>query len=501
MNPAYASSLGGGRFDPRWLPLGVTTLGSFMTILDTNIINIALPEILKHFNSSLSNGQLVITAYVMTLAIVVPLSGFLAERVGMKRLYMITVGFFTLGSTLCGLSWNVESLIFFRALQGLGGGMLQPLGMALMFTMITPIERPKFFALLGIPNLLAPLVGPSLGGYIVEYSSWRMIFLINVPVGLLNLVLAIRLLKETPLKSESKLDLRGFAFAALAFPSLLLGMSRGADLGWDSPFVLGLIGVGFTALGAFIYTELRHHDPMLRLRLFSIPTFRLALFVQWIGIFSLFGLNVVIPLFLQRVHGMGPAEAGQVLLPMGFVAFITMNVAGRLYNNLGPKPIVVFGLAVLTVVTFLWSYVHAGTSTWVLMLLVSGRGLGLGCFGQIVQVAAFNTVPDGQMPRATALVNVCQRITTAFSTAVLTSILVIGLTWTSAPAGTSIAAGTAPIADMEQTFRYAFYLMTALSIAGIGLALFLRDKVQEQEQERRRDTPVSESPAEGQAAS
>jgi len=161
---------------------------------------------------------------------------------------------------------------------------------------------------------------------------------------------------------------------------------------------------------------------------------------------------------------------------------------------------------VLAIVTFLWTRVHANTSTLWLMLLVSGRGLGLGCFGQIVQVAAFNTVPDGQMPRATALVNVCQRVTTAFSTAVLTSILVIGLTWTNAPSGTSIAAGTAPIGDMEQTFRYAFYLMTALSLAGMALAFLLRDKVLEAEQERLREARAGRLHArtqgsEGQAAS
>ncbi|HLG11530.1 MAG TPA: MFS transporter, partial [Dehalococcoidia bacterium] len=173
-------------FDPRWLPLAVTTIGSFMSILDTQIINIALPNILTHFDASLSSGQLVITAYVMALAVVIPLSGFLGERLGMKRLYMFTLTCFVAGSALCGLAWDVHSLVFFRILQGLGGGMLQPLGMALVFTMITPLERPRFIALLGIPTLLAPLIGPSLGGYIVEYASWRMIFLINVPIGIID---------------------------------------------------------------------------------------------------------------------------------------------------------------------------------------------------------------------------------------------------------------------------------------------------------------------------
>ena len=494
------------RFDPRWIPLIVTTIGTFMSILDSNIINIALPNILQNFNTNLSNGELVITSYVMALAIVIPLSGFLGERAGMKRLYIITIALFTIGSALCGLAWNIESLVVFRAMQGLGGGMLQPLGMAIVFTMITPLERPKFIALLGIPNLLAPLLGPSLGGYIVQYSSWRWVFLINVPIGILNVVLAFRLLKETALKRESKLDVRGFVLASLAFPALLLAMSRGSDVGWSSPAVLGLFAIGTCALIAFVYVELHHHDPMLRLNLFAIPMFRISLFVQWIGIFSLFGLNVVIPLFLQRVQGMGAAEAGRILLPMGFVAFITMNISGRLYNRLGPRPIILTGLTSMAIVTFLWTFVDQSTGTLPLLLLVSGRGLSLGCFGQIVQVAAFNTVRDGQMPRATALVNVCQRITTAFSTAVLTSVLVIGLTYTNAPSGTSIAAGTAPIGAMVSTFKWAFYVMTALSVVGMVLALKLRDEVQEDERQRELDLKehrlrsTTSGASEGQAA-
>ncbi len=451
-----------------------------MSILDTQIVNIALPDILTHFNASLGSGQLIITAYVMALAVVIPLSGFLGERMGMKRLYMITLGFFVAGSALCGLAWDVDSLIFFRVLQGLGGGMLMPLGMALVFTMITPLERPQFVALLGIPSLLAPLFGPSLGGYIVEYVSWRMIFLINVPIGLLDIFLAFKLLKETQKRSELKLDTHGFVFAAIAFPSLLFAMSRGAESGWTSLSVLSFFVVGLVSLGLFIRRELRHHDPMLRIRLFGIQMFRRSLLIQWLGIFSIFGLNIVVPLYLQRVQGMTPAQTGAVLLPMGFAAFLTMNVAGKLYNRIGPRPIVMTGMSVLALTTIGWSFVDAGTSTAWLVVLVCGRGLAMGMFGQMVQVAAYNAIPPDEISRATSLVNVCQRITTAFATATLTTVLIVGLGLTNAPEGTSIAAGDAPVDAMAQAFQYAFYLMTAITLAGIMLALSLRDPIQEQ---------------------
>ncbi len=457
-----------------------------MSVLDTNIVNVALPNILQHFHTNLGTGQLVITFYVMALAVVIPLSGFLGERIGMKRLYMFTLVAFVAGSALCGLAWNVQSLIFFRVLQGLGGGMLQPLGIALVFTMITPLERPQFIALLGIPALLAPLIGPTVGGYLVEYVSWRAIFLINVPVGIVDILLTAKLVTETVKRTDTKLDAKGFGFAAAAFPSLLLGMSLGVDSGWMSLPVLSLLAIGSFCLIMFIRTELTHHDPMLRLRLFKVPHFRMSLFVHWTGIFSLFGLNLVIPLYLERVHGLDAATTGEILLPTGFAAFITMNAAGKVYNSIGPRPIVMTGLAILAVTTFAWSEIGRDTPMVWLMILASGRGFGMGLFGQIIQVVAFNAVDPPELPRATSLVNVCQRLTTAFSTAMLSSVLIVGLTVAGAPAGTSIAEGDAPIGAMEQTFRYAFWLMTGLSIFGIVLASRLRDYVLEEHRRKTR---------------
>ena len=451
--------------DPRWLPLGVTTAGTFMSILDNNVINVALPTILQHFDASLGQGQLVVTAYVMALAVVIPLSGFMGERIGMKRLYMFVLAAFATGSALCGLAWNIESLVAFRVLQGLGGGMLQPLGMAIVFSMITPLERPRFVAILGMPVLLAPLIGPALGGYLVEFVGWRSVFFINVPVGIINVFMVARILKETPIKAETRLDVKGVTFATLAFPSLLFAASRGTEIGWTSPPIILLVLIGVASFVAFIRHEMRHHDPMLKVRLYAEPMFRLAMFVQWVGIFSLFGLNVIIPLYLQRVHELSPSHAGSLLIPMGIVAFATMNIAGKFYNRLGPRPIIMAGLAVMAASTMLWSLTTPGTSNLYILILVSLRGLGLGMFGQFIQIVAYNTVKQEDMPRATSLVTTGQRLTTAFSTAILSSILVVGLTLTDAPAGTSIAAGTAPIDDQQ----------TAFNCFGILLATRLRD--------------------------
>jgi MFS family permease len=200
---------------------------------------------------------------------------------------------------------------------------------------------------------------------------------------------------------------------------------------------------------------------------------------------------VIIPLYQQRVHEMSAYEAGRMLIPMGIVAIVTKNICGRFYHRLGPRPIIMAGLTVMSVSTFLWSLTEPGTNNLVLLVLVSLRGLGLGMFGQFVQIVAYNTVKPEDMPRATSLVTTGQRLTTAFSTAILSSVLIVGLTMTDAPAGTSIAAGTAPVDDQQTAFSYAFLLMTGLSVFGVLLASRLRDTSVEPEKQQQPLTGAS----------
>lgn len=465
-----------GGFDPRWLALSVTTIGSFMSILDTTIVNIALPSMLRDFGVDLENGQLVLTIYLLALAVVIPLSGFLAERVGIKRLYMITLACFTLGSALCGFAWDLPSLVAFRALQGLGGGMLQPLGMAMVFTMITPLERGRFMGMLGLPMLLAPLVGPTLGGYLVQYSSWRTIFLINLPIGLLNLALAYWLLKEQAKKPEARFDIPGFALALLAFPGILLALSFGEESGWTSPTTIGLGTVGVVALIAFTFVELRQPQPLLQLRLFQQPMFALGMAINFVTQFSLFGIQYILPLMLQTVHGLGAATTGLIIFPSGILSFLTMNISGRIYNRVGPRLLAGTGLTVLLVTTFILGRTTAETSLALIGAVAALRGLAMGLCMMPVQTAAYNTVARELMPRATALTNMLFRMFGAVSTAILTSILFLSLRAQGAPAGSSVTTGNTPVPFLEDAFSHAFFAMSVLAVVGITMSLFLHDK-------------------------
>jgi EmrB/QacA subfamily drug resistance transporter len=468
-----------GGFDPRWLALCVTAIGSFMSILDTTVVNIALPSVLRDFDADLKQGQLVLTVYLLALAVVIPLSGFLAERVGIKRLYMITLACFVLGSALCGFAWDLPSLVVFRALQGLGGGMLQPLGMAMVFTMITPLERGRFMGVLGLPMLLAPLVGPTLGGYLVQYSSWRTIFLINLPIGLLNLILAYWLLQEQPKKQGARFDVPGFALALLAFPGILLALSLGEESGWGSPITLTLAVVGVSALVAFAIVELRQPSPLLQLRLFKEPIFTLGMAINFVTQFSLFGIQYVLPLLLQTVHGLGAAATGLILFPSGILSFITMNVSGRVYNRVGPRRLAASGLAILLFTTFLLGRTTAATSLTVIGILAALRGLAMGLCMMPVQTAAYNTVPRDQMPRATALTNMLFRMFGAVGTAILTTTILLSLRLQGAPEGSNVTSGTVPLPLLQDAFSHAFLAMSLLAAVGIVMSLFLRDRVLE----------------------
>src|SRR5919199_2613103 len=256
-------------FDYRWLSLSVTTIGSFLSLLNQTTVNIGLPKILSTFNVDVQQGHWLITAYMIALAVVIPVSGFLAEKIGMKRLYLITLGLFVVGSALCSLAWDLPSLIAFRILQGFGGGMLHPLGLAIVYSMVTPLERPRFMALLGLPTLVAPLLGPVAGGYLVDSMGWQAMFTFNIPIALAGLVLAALLLQETPARRGASLDVPGFALSSIAFPALLLGFTYGARDGWSSLSAELFLLVGTVTLLAWIVVGLVQPEPMLDLRLFA----------------------------------------------------------------------------------------------------------------------------------------------------------------------------------------------------------------------------------------
>lgn len=462
--------------DPRVLAMCVTSIGSFMSILDGTIVNIALPDILRDFDAPLGRGQFVLTAYLLALAIVIPLSGYLAERFGMKRLYLVTLVCFTAGSALCGLAWNLPSLIAFRVLQGLGGGMLQPLGMAMVFTMITPLERGRYMGLLGLPLLVAPMVGPTLGGFLIEYMSWRMIFWINLPIGVLNFILAIKLLPERPPRPGLPLDKLGLVLAAIGLPSLLFALGDGEGAGWTSPLVVACLVGGAAAVTALIVVERRRPHALLQVRLFGQRDFALAVAVLFTTQFTLFGMQFLFPIYLQSARGLSAAETGLVLLPSGAVTFAALTLGGRAYNRLGPRTLAVPGMLTLLASALLLARTDENTGLVYFAVLACTRGVGIGLCTSPLQTAAYNTVAVAAVPRATATIQTMFRIFASLSTAALAGILAVSLGWHGGPPGASVTDHGLPAHLLARSFQDAYLLLAVVVVGGLAMALFVRDR-------------------------
>src|SRR5882672_9979060 len=248
--------------DYKWQVLLCTVVGTFMVMLDQTVVNIALPKITTVFNVSVQETQLVVTSYMLALAVIMPATGYLSDTFGTKRMYLVTMVLFTGGSLLCGLAWNNTSLVAFRVIQGLGGGMMMPLGMTMLFRAVPPQERNTIMGFFGLPLMLAPVLGPTLGGYIVEFIDWRVIFTLNVPIGVLGLFLGLTLLRESEFVPNLKFDLRGFVLSAIGFSALLLGLSDAATSGWMSTAVLTRFAIGLGALGLWVWVELTDEHPL-----------------------------------------------------------------------------------------------------------------------------------------------------------------------------------------------------------------------------------------------
>ena len=319
--PDLADSEHAGQSGYHWLgPVLVALIGAFMAILDSSIVNVAIPTMMNVFNANPSSIQWVSTIYLLALGVVTPLSGWLGDRLGYKRLYILSMAAFVGGSLLCSLAWDLNSLIIARVIQAIGGGMIMPTTMAMIYRMVPRDKIGAGMGIFGIALLVAPAIGPTLGGYLVEYVEWRWIFTINLPIGVIGMFLAYFLLPEFQSKHPGKLDIAGALTSATTLFCLLLALSKGADWGWGDERTVMLFLVSFFTIVLFIYLELTAENPLLDLRAFKYASFtfaNLTIVVSTIGMFA--GL-FFLPLFLQNIRGIGAMETGLLMLPGALVS-------------------------------------------------------------------------------------------------------------------------------------------------------------------------------------
>ncbi len=412
------------KLDYKWKVLISVIFGIFMVILDTTVVNVAFPTLREEYHASLADSQWIISVYVMALGISTPLAGYLAERFGIKRMYVAGLALFVLGSLLCGVSPDLRLLIVARALQGIGGGIALPLGTALLFSTFTAREQGLALGIFGIALVVAPALGPILGGWLVDQNLWRWIFFINIPIGVLGVFLGSRFLREQRSEHKPSLDVFGLITSTVGFGSVLYAASIASDHGWTSPEVLVWFAIGGVGLVAFTLIELFvAKEPLLNLRLFQQPVFLIASVVGYVSVLALFGAEFLLPLYLQSLRGHTALETGFILLPLAITAGFTTPTAGKLYDKIGPRPLMVVGYAVLLINTWQLSLLDAHTTTGWILFLLALRGIALGMTVQTTLVAALSVVPQPEVARASSLSNSTRQVVQSIGVAVLATVL------------------------------------------------------------------------------
>jgi EmrB/QacA subfamily drug resistance transporter len=464
---------------------GVVLLGAIMSILDTTIVNVAIDRLSIDFHASLTQIQWVVTGYTLALAAVIPATGWAADRFGTKRIYLSSLALFMLGSALCAVAWSADSLIAFRVLQGVGGGMIMPAVMTIMTKKAGPHRMGRVMGILGVPMLVAPILGPILGGWLVDDVSWRWIFLINIPIGVLAIILAwIKLERDVPEPSH-RLDWLGMALLSPGLTLLIFGLAESSSGGFGQLKSWAPILVGATLIATFFWHSWRKASGAL----IDIRTFTQTRAGASAGVFTLFaiaffGALLLIPLYYQTVRGASALEAGLLLAPQGIGAMITMPLAGKLTDKYGPNrlpacgiPLLVIGLAPFAFVTATTSYVLLCSFSFVL-------GLGMGLSMMPTMTAAMQAVPAAAIARTSTAMNIIRQGGASIGTAVLSVILSAEITShlgsvngsgleairSLSPAQQAAAQG--PLADsFASTFVWALVLLGLAFIPALFMAL------------------------------
>jgi EmrB/QacA subfamily drug resistance transporter len=416
---------GGGLDREVYVVAGVVIVGVIMSVLDMTIVNVALETLSRQLDAPLDVIQWVATGYLLAVAIVIPLTGWASERFGAKRVWMTSVGLFGAGSALCGLAWSAESLIVFRVLQGIGGGMIMPVGMSVLTQTAGPTRVGRVMSVVGVPMLLGPILGPVIGGLIVDNASWRWLFYVNVPVAILALALAARLLHADSGRADAgRLDWRGLALLSPGVGLLVFGLSESETQGgFGDPLVWGPALAGAVLVAAFVRHALHVPRPLLDLRLFRVPAFSAAAATTLLLGGALFGAMIILPLYYQVARGEDALTAGLLMAPQGIGAALAMPFAGRLTDRIGGGAVAVFGLGVLTLATIPFAFVDENTPYGVLAGLLVVRGVGLGSTMMPTMAAAFATLSREAVPRATSILNVARQLGASLGTAVLAVVL------------------------------------------------------------------------------
>jgi EmrB/QacA subfamily drug resistance transporter len=412
------------RIQYKWIVAAIFVCAMFIDILDTTIVNVALPELGREFHATTASIEWIVLGYLLSLAVWIPASGWIGDRIGTRRAFLFALAMFTLASALCGQAHSLSELVAFRVLQGFGGGMLVPVGTAMLFRAFPPIERAQASTVLIVPTVLAPALGPVLGGWLATDVSWRWIFYVNLPVGALAFAIGLLYLREEREGTAGRFDLAGFVLSGAGLALVLFALSQGPEKGWRSPEVVvtGVLGVGLFVL--LVIVETRVPEPLLALRLFRERMFRNANVVLTLTYGSFIGVIFLMPLYLQNLRGLTPLESGLATFPQALGVIVSSQVVGRLYHRVGPRRLIVCGMLGMAAATLPLAFLGLDTSLWQIRAIMFARGIAMAFAFVPMQAATYANIAPADTGRASAIYSTQRQVAAALGVATLGTVLV-----------------------------------------------------------------------------
>jgi DHA2 family multidrug resistance protein len=411
----------------KWWLLANIMIGTFMAVLDATIVNVGLPKIMASFGIGIDKAEWIITAYMLAMAVMLPTSGWLADKFGYKRMYFFGLFLFTLGSFLCGASSDENMLILSRVLQGLGAGTIQPLGMAIISREFPPKQRGVALGFWAISAAASVSFGPLIGGYLVDNFNWQLIFDVNIPVGIIGLLATIVIQQEYKNLKTRKFDFIGFISIVTFLPLTLYALSEGNaatnSAGWSAPYILLCFAIAIIALAVFITAEFTVKEPLIDLRLLNNRNFGISTLVMLIFGMGMFGSTFLLPIYLQNSLSYTAVQAGSVFLPVGIIQGIMAPISGRMADKLNPKVPIIIGVILLAFSFFLNSSLSFLTENHFIMLSLYLRGFAMGLLFTPLQTIALMHIPREKMAQASGISNTIRQLGGSLGVAILATVL------------------------------------------------------------------------------
>lgn len=460
-------------------PYGIIAIlftGAFVAIFTQTLLNIALPEIMADFGIKAATAQWLVTGYMLVNGILIPASAFFIQRFSNRSVFIAAMSLFSLGTLIAGISPTFEVLFAGRLLQASGSALMMPLLMNVMLAAFPVEKRGTAMGYFGLVMIVAPAIGPTLSGYIVQNYDWRVLFFVVLPVALISLILGIFKLKNLTFQNrEISLDKVSLVLSSLGFGGILYGFSSAGSLGWSAPVVYMTIIVGMVSLVLFIRRQLQLDEPLLQVRIYKYPMFALSSVISIALSMSLFSAMILMPIYVQTIKGISPIDSGLLMLPGALLMGMMSPITGRMFDKWGAKVLAIPGLSLVVITTYLFSQLSLETSYWEIMLIYSVRMLGISLVMMPVMTNGLNTLPMKEYPHGTAINNTLQQVAGAIGSAFLITLMNMR---TESAAAEMLINGTAPerIANLSmlEGINFSFFISTFIALTALLLSLFIR---------------------------